>query len=156
MNDLVCSVDIDAPPKLVWAALVDLAAYGQWNPFIREATGEIRVGGRVRVRVHSSLRVPLVFHATVTAVERERELRWNGHVLAPWLGSGDHVFTLEPLGSDRTRFTQREVFTGALPRLLARLLLSETRRGFDAMNHALATRAEDAHRARSGAPSASV
>jgi hypothetical protein len=156
MDEIVCSIEIDAPPKAVWGALVDLGKYHEWNPFIREATGEMKVGGRVRVRVRSMLPVPLVLHATVVALEPERELLWRGHVLAPWLGAGEHAFTLEPLGPDRTRFTQREMFTGALPRLLRRLLARETRRGFDAMNRALETRAEGARPAPVRAPSAFV
>ena len=144
MNELWCSVEIDAPAKAVWGALVELADFHNWNPFIREAAGELRVGGRVRVRVRASLPLRIVFHATVLAVESERELRWRGHVLAPWLGSGEHTFTLEPLGPARTRFTQHEVFSGALPRLLRPLLVSEARRGFDAMNRALKAHVESA------------
>lgn len=147
MEELVCSVDIDAPPSAVWATLVDLAAYRRWNPFIRDARGDMRVGGRVRVRVRPSIPLPVVFHATVLARAEGHEIRWRGHVLVPWLGSGEHTFTVEALGPRRTRFTQREVFGGALPRVLHRLLAFETRRGFGAMNDALKTWVERAEAA---------
>lgn len=154
MDELVCSVDIDAPPSAVWTALVDLPAFRDWNPFIRDARGDMRVGGRVRVRVRPSVPLPVVFHATVLAREDGRELRWRGHVLAPWLGSGEHTFSIEALGPRRTRFTQREVFSGALPRIFGRLLAFETRRGFGAMNEALKQRAESAGPAPARAPCA--
>jgi hypothetical protein len=145
-KEVVCAIDIQAPAEVVWRELVDFERFREWNPFIREAKGRASIGGQVRVRVRSSIPLPfpIIFHATVTTVEHARELRWLGHVLAPWLASGDHSFTLEPLGPARTRFTQREVFTGVMPHLLHRVLVPETRRGFEAMNLALKGRAESA------------
>lgn len=147
MFDIVSAIEIDAPAETVWQVLVDLARYHAWNPFIREAEGDVRIGGRVRVHV----RLPdlprfsrVEFEATITASTHARELRWLGYAWKPWLGSGDHLFSLEPLGDERTRFTQRERFDGALPRLFHGLVARETARGFDAMNRALARRAEDA------------
>lgn len=34
-------VDIDAPPAHVWEQLTETDAYGEWNPFVRELTGEL-------------------------------------------------------------------------------------------------------------------
>lgn len=143
-NEIVRTVEIDAPARVVWRALVDLGRFSEWNPFIRAAEGELYVGGTVRVRVRPSLPLPLRFGATVIARDEERELRWRGHVLAAWLGSGEHTFTVTPIGPSRARLTQREVFTGVLPRLFGHLLVRETERGFDAMNRALAARVEGA------------
>jgi len=141
---LLCSIDIRAPAQVVWDALTDLPRFGEWNPFIREGRGDLRAGGRVRVRVRPSLGVPLVFRAQVLACEQPRELRWRGHVLTPWLASGEHTFTVEPLAAGGVRFVQREVFGGVLPRLAGKLLEREARRGFEAMNRALKARAEGA------------
>lgn len=148
MSQVDCSIVIDAPAKDVWAALVDLRGFERWNPFIREAAGRVVPGGRVHVRPAPLHRLGIALHAVIIAIERERELRWRGHFGAPWIGSGEHVFTLEPLGPTRTRFAQRETFTGLLPRLFGPLLDRETRRGFDAMNLALKTHVERAR----GAP----
>jgi hypothetical protein len=140
MIDVSAETEIEASPEAVWSVLTDLDQFHAWNPFIRDARGTTEVGGKVRVRVRPSLRVPLVFHATVLESEANHELRWRGHVLARWLASGDHSFTIEPLGDGRVRFAQRERFTGLLPWLASRLLRRETQRGFDAMNHALEQR----------------
>jgi hypothetical protein len=93
--------------------------------------------------------MPLVFHAEVLHCLVDRELRWRGHVLAPWLADGEHSFTIEPRAHDQVRFGQREVFTGVLSWLAGRLIARETRKGFAAMNAALKARVEDARPATS-------
>lgn len=142
--EVSAGIDIAARADAIWAALVDLHRFRDWNPFIRRASGSLRVGRRVRLRVRTRFGVPLVFRATVTVREPRRELRWRGYFLAPWLASGDHTFTLETSARGTVHLEQREVFSGILPRLARRLLVPETRRGFDAMNRALKQRAEAA------------
>lgn len=148
MIEVVASTEIAAPAEAVWAVLTDLSRFPEWNPFIRRASGVPRYGQEVRVRVQASARAPqLRFRATVVGCERNHELHWRGHVLAPWLARGDHTFTIEPSDGGHVRFVQREVFGGLLPRLAGRLLTRETQRGFDAMNGALKLRAEAAQAA---------
>jgi hypothetical protein len=142
--EVVAATEIAASAETVWRILTDLAEYPAWNPFIRHARGSLEVGGSVRVRVRPSLRIPLVFHATVLDRDEQRVLRWQGHVGSPWFASGDHVFVIEPVGRHHVRFEQRERFDGVLPRLASRLLEREARRGFEAMNRALAGRAQHA------------
>ncbi len=136
------SVDIEAPARAVWSVLTDLARFAAWNPFIRAAKGSTDAGGTVHVRVRSSFGLPLRFRAQVLESEANRELHWRGHFVAPWLACGEHWFTIEPIDATHVRFEQRERFTGILPRLAARLLAREATRGFEAMNAALAARAQ--------------
>jgi hypothetical protein len=141
MTTEICSVtEIEASAEAVWHVLTDLEAFAVWNPFIASAEGSTEVGDTVRVRVRSSLRVPLGFEARIVTCKQGRELRWRGHVLTEWLACGDHTFTIEPLEGGRVRFEQRETFSGLLPWLARRLLARETQHGFDAMNEALADR----------------
>ena len=142
MIEVKATTEIEAPAEAVWSVLTDLANFHAWNPFIRDARGSTELGGEVHVRVRPSLHVPLAFHARILEREDGRALRWEGHVLAPWLARGDHSFTIEPLGAHRVRFVQKETFTGLLPWLGKRLLAREAQRGFDAMNRALAVRAQ--------------
>ena len=142
MTSLTVAIDIAASADRVWSVLTDLDHFGDWNPFIREASGSLAVGGTVHVHVRSPIGLPLRFSATVLACEPGRELRWRGTFLAARLAGGEHAFVIEPLGPGRVRFIQREEFSGWLPRLVSPLLRSQTRRGFDQMNRALKARAE--------------
>jgi len=148
MIEIDVATEIDASAEAVWSVLTDLEEFHVWNPFIREAHGTTEVGGTVTVRVCPSIGVPLVFHATVLARDNNHELKWTGHVGAPWIARGDHSFTIEPIGEHRVRFVQHETFSGVLPWLTGRLLAREARRGFDAMNHALEARVRDREAAR--------
>jgi hypothetical protein len=144
MLEIQATTEIDAPADIVWRVLTDLAAFHEWNPFIREARGKPELGGTINVRVVSSLGLRLGFSAQVLACEPAHVLRWRGHVGAPWLACGDHSFTILPVGPGRVRLVQRETFSGLLPGVAKRLLRRETQRGFDAMNRALKATAERA------------
>ena len=139
------STEIAAPARAVWTALTSFDRYADWNPFIRHARGSAKPGEDVHVRVRASFGLPLGFRATVLDSDEDRSLHWRGYVLAPWLACGEHWFEIEPAGDDHVRFVQRERFTGLLPRLASRLLAREARRGFEAMNEALARRVTTAH-----------
>jgi hypothetical protein len=137
MLQVRAATEIHASPQAVWRVLTDLPRFRLWNPFIRTARGSTMKGGTVRVRVEG-----MHFAARITERQDERELRWDGHVGADWLARGDHVFTITRLADGWVRFHQVETFSGVLPWLLRRLLARQARRGFEAMNAALAREAE--------------
>lgn len=140
MIEVKAATEIDASAEAVWSVLTALEQFKAWNPFIRVARGSTEVGDEVSVQVQTSLGIPLAFHARVLSRADNRELHWLGHVAAPWLASGEHWFTIEPIDEHRVRFVQRETFSGLLPWLGARLLRREAKRGFEAMNRALEAR----------------
>jgi hypothetical protein len=144
MKELRSEIEIAASAERVWEILTDFARFPQWNPFIRRASGNLKGGERLEVTMQPAGARGMTFRPTVLNVEADRELRWLGHLLIPGLFDGEHIFTIEPLGTGRVHFTQREIFTGLLVPLLARGLDTDTRRGFREMNLALKARAEHA------------
>ncbi len=142
MKELRAEIEINAPPERVWQLLTDFASFPQWNPFIRQASGEPREGAQLQVYLQPSGSKGMTFRPKVLKAEQNRELRWLGHFLIPGLFDGEHIFTIEPLEAGHVRFVQRELFTGILVPLFARWLSTDTRRGFEEMNQALKLRAE--------------
>ncbi len=141
MKELHTEIEIDAPAERVWRLLTDFASYPQWNPFIRNISGQPSPGERLEVRLEPPGGRAMTFKPKVLNAEPNRELRWLGHLLVPGLFDGEHSFTIQPLEGNRVRFVQREAFKGLLVPLFARSLETNTQRGFEEMNRALKERA---------------
>ena len=142
MKELHSEIEINASAERVWDILTNFASYPQWNPFIRRISGELKVGERLEVRLEPPDSRGITLRPKVLRAEPNRLMRWVGHLLVPGLFDGEHSLLIQPLGEDRVRFIQHEVFKGVLVRLLARSLDTNTLRGFEEMNEALKERAE--------------
>ena len=141
MRELRHEIEIDAPPAEVWGVLSDIGHY-DWNPFIRAIDGTLAVGKKLRVRIAPPGGKGMTFRPTVLQVDEATGLRWIGHLLVTGLFDGEHSFELHELPGRRTRFVQRELFSGVLVSL-SRSALDKTELGFAAMNEALKTRVEE-------------
>jgi hypothetical protein len=140
-KQLSSEILIDSSAKRVWELITDFEDFPGWNPFIRRATGEIKMGARLEVFIQPSGARGMTFHPKVLKVDPNHELRWLGRLYLPWLFDGEHAFIIEPSKEDSVRFIQSEKFTGLLVPF-TRGLLRDTQRGFEEMNMALKQRAE--------------
>jgi hypothetical protein len=142
MHSISAVTDIEATPQQVWAVLADLDAYGDWNPFIRSASGQLAVGSRLTLRMVPADGRALTFHPRLLAVKPGVLLRWMGRLVMPGIFDGTHQFALEDLGG-HTRLTQSETFRGALVWFTG-TTITKTESDFRALNHALKQRVERA------------
>ena len=142
MRELSTEIVINTTAAKIWAILTNLSRFAEWNPFIREAEGEVRKGSQLRVRIEPPGGKGMTFKPTVIKVVPEHEFRWLGRLLIPGLFDGEHIFEIHPIRENGARFIQREQFRGLLVPLLWRNLDSNTRQGFNEMNAALKKEAE--------------
>ena len=142
LRELETTVEIDAPPAAVWRVLTDFRTYGEWNPFIRSIEGRVQEGERLTVRLEPPGGRGMTIKPTVLAAEPERELRWKGRLMIPGLFDGEHIFRIEPIDGQRSRFVQGERFTGILVGFV-KGILGKTEAGFEQMNAALKRRVEE-------------
>jgi len=143
MRELHTEIEIQASPERVWQALMNLDKYPEWNPFIHHAVGKAKVGEKVDITFRSGSK-EMTLHCTVIKVEPNRELCWKYHVILPGLFRGEHSFTIEPMGANKVRFIDREIFNGLLVPLQAKDIDTNSRHGFEEMDKALKARAEQA------------
>lgn len=144
MYHLRTEIEIDRPAAEVWRVFRDFASYGQWNPFVRELSGDVEEDGRIEVLLQPPGGKPMRFKPRVTEIAQGRRLVWLGHLMIPKLFDGEHYFEIEPIDDQRCRFVQGEHFGGVLVPFLRSMLDKQTRSGFEAMNQALKERAERA------------
>jgi hypothetical protein len=143
VRTICTAIDIDRPAAVVWAILTDIDTWPAWNPFAK-ASGRLAMGKTLQVEIRPPGKSPMTFRPTVVKLDPGVELRWLGHLVVPGLFDGEHGFRIEAAGDERCRFRQFESFKGVLSAPLLWLVGDATRRGFEAMNLALKTRAEGA------------
>jgi hypothetical protein len=141
VKELHTDIEIAASAERVWRELTDFASYPTWNPLVVAASGTLREGETLRVKLALGKRA-MAIKPVLLRVIPERELTWRGSAPIPRTFVGEHSFEIQPLGANRVRFHQWERFTGLLIPLLSRMIDGPTRRGFEAMNRALKERAE--------------
>jgi hypothetical protein len=141
-REINTTIEINAPANTVWDVLTDFSRYGEWNPFIRSIHGKAEQGEQLEILIQPPGGTGMTFRPLILVLQPEAELRWLGRLILPGIFDGEHQFQLKPIGESRTRLIHRETFSGLLAPLLWRNLDTQTRQGFEAMNHALKQRAE--------------
>lgn len=130
---------IPVPAQQVWEVLIDFEKYPEWNPFIRNISGEHDVGGQLDVQIVPPEGKAMTFRPTVLVFDQAREFRWKGKLFIPGLFDGEHYFSLNPINAHETKLIHGEYFSGILVGLLGKAL-KNTKRGFILMNEALSRR----------------
>jgi hypothetical protein len=139
MRTMSATIEIDAPPRVVWAILTDLRRYPEWNPLFREASGQVAVGKRIRLRsVHPAGGRLMTVKPKITVAEPGAELRWVSSL--PGLVTGEHRFALT-LADGGTRLEQSETFRGLLT-AFSGSTFARAEASFRGLNEALKRRAE--------------
>jgi hypothetical protein len=144
VKELRTEIEISASPEKVWKVLTDFEKYEQWNPFIHRIIGEAKEGSKIEIHIETPRGKRRKYEPTVTKVEHGRELRWLGKSSLPGILNGEHIFTIEQVGSGNVRLVHREVFDGLLTSLFGKSLDTDVKEGFEEMNRALKERVERA------------
>jgi len=109
---------IAAPPDRVWALLVDLPSWRDWNPTVVSIEGDVTPGGTVRLV--STVNERRTFALRVTELIPPQRMVWaSGMPLG--LFRGVRTYSLVPaVGDVGTDFAMTEVYSGALAGLIGR------------------------------------
>ena len=136
-EELHTEIEIDSTAEKVWAALMDFEEYPNWNPMIREASGQAAPGEQLEVFIQAEGTKGMAFKPTVVKVDENREFRWLGKLGVRGIFDGEHIFTIETVDENTVRFIHREEFSGAMIPLAMPFIAEDTQRGFNDMNAAL-------------------
>jgi len=136
--------DIDAPIDAVWAILLDVGRYPEWNPFTVSVQTTFAMGDPVdmQVALQPGKRTRhQVEHITGFWPDRHR-FSWGTDVGPGWFIKADRWQQLTDLGGGRTRYETSDEFTGVGVPLMLALMESKVSRGFHDIAKALKARAE--------------
>ncbi|MEA2487155.1 MAG: hypothetical protein QOF16_809 [Actinomycetota bacterium] len=135
------TIEIDRSVNEVWGVLVDFPSHSEWNPFIRQISGNRQVGDKLKVHIAPNGKRGMKFSPVVTAATAPSELAWLGKLGIHGLFDGAHRFSLKAVNERHTTLTQSETFSGLLVGLFGGTL-DATGEGFEQMNQALKLRCE--------------
>ena len=140
---LSTEIIILASPELVWGILSDFEKYTEWNPFIGEVKGEVKIGNKISIKIIPTGSKGKKFKPRVISVIEKKEIRWLGSIVVKGLFDGEHILSLTDNGDGTTTFEQKENFSGILVRTFN---TDSTKSGFEAMNRKLKELAESAEK----------
>ena len=143
MKKIYSEIKIDASAARAWEILIDFPAYPEWNPFIPEISGDLRVGSMLKVHIQPPGSRGMTFKPKLLRFEPEHEIRWLGRLFIAGLVDGEHALAIKKLEGDRVLFSQSEEFRGLIVPFLSGIV-KNTAKGFEEMNGALKERAESA------------
>ncbi len=141
-NNMETEIEIDATAESVREVLTDLDSYARWNPMIRRASGELRVGSMLKVRFEPEGSRGHTFRPRLTVVDPGRELRWRGWPSLPGIFGFDHYWIVEELTEGKVRLRHGANVFGLAAPLLGRAVLRSSSKPFQAMNLAHKREAE--------------
>jgi hypothetical protein len=133
MRSLYAEIEINAPKSAVWQALMHKEDWIQWNTFLYDrnpdqpfAEGRVVQLSLRRLREESETE----FEPRITLLQPEACLRWR--YAAPGFRS-EHVFELQEVGHNRTKYTHQEHFSGVIAQLFLTFLRQDEQQGLRRM-----------------------
>jgi hypothetical protein len=108
---------IDASPEQVWALLVDVGGWRDWDSGVDRVEGRVALGEKLTL--YATMIRTRPFEVTVTDIRPREVMRWRGG-LPLGLAVIERTYTLDAQEDGGTLLTVREDHTGPLAVLLAR------------------------------------
>ncbi|MFN3469149.1 MAG: SRPBCC domain-containing protein [Novosphingobium sp.] len=138
------TVDIAAPARVVWAVLVDMPRYNEWNPFCVRAVSTLEMGAAVDMTlVNYAVPGSLVPNCEyICALEPERMISWEMIHSQAWPYPARRDQVIEPTGEASCRYFSTDAFLGANGIHVFRFAGPWVKRAFDDSARALKARAE--------------
>ena len=117
MRSFEAATRINAGPDAVWAALVDVGSWRDWDSGVDRVEGRVALGEKITIYATMIRNRP--FTVTVTELRPGEAMRWRGG-LPFGLAVIERTYALEGQDDGSTVLTVREDHTGPLAGLLGR------------------------------------
>jgi hypothetical protein len=132
---------IDAPARVVWQVITDLAAYGEWNPFVPECRSSLRPGDPIemQVRLGSGLSRQVEW---ITGYDEGRGFSYRMKPVPAGALCSARVHRIDAIDDTHSRYHTHFELEGWLSGLVRALMRRKLEAGFEAMTQGIRARAE--------------
>ncbi|NEQ32901.1 MAG: SRPBCC domain-containing protein [Leptolyngbya sp. SIO4C5] len=133
MPSLYAEIEIEAAREKVWQALIAKEKWYWWNTFLFDCDPQqpFREGASVLLalqRLEGDEETE--FQPTIVRLQPPLQLRWVS--TAPGFKS-EHLFELQDIGPNRTKYSHRERVSGGLARFFLPFIRDDEKRGLKRM-----------------------
>ena len=128
-------VEINAPIEKVWATIIDIESYSEWNSQLEYLGGTVIPGGQLHLKLSAAGAEPYEFKPTISHWEENKRFAWLARTGFPRIFDGEHYFELEKIDDSTTLVTNREEYRGVLSLIMKNLpMMKDAPAGFRKMN----------------------
>lgn len=133
------TVDIAAPRKEVWDVLIDFERYREWNPFCVEASGKLKLGAPLTMKLKSYTEEGQFFDNVelFTEIDAPNVLAWSAPWVDEWPYPARRDQVLVSTGESSCQYYSTDAFLGPHGIHVMRFAGSWVKRAFDDTAYAL-------------------
>jgi len=133
---------IAADSERIWAIIMDLDRYPEWNPYTIAMKSTLQIGAPMVMTVKMNDAITLEQTENIRVLEPGHKVCWGIDTDTPEFNSGERCQWLEPLPGGNTRYVTEDLIEGTANDLVTGLFGADVQNGFDAVAVALKKRAE--------------
>ncbi len=143
------TVEIQAPQPVVWAVLIDYARYPEWNPYTVRVETTLEIDSVIDLYLPDPAKPGETFlnREYIRAVDAPTYLRYDTGEQIPGMHAVREQWVTD-LGGGRSSYRTTDLFTGEIAGWVYEHQAAWVKAGFDAVAHALKSRAEQLHSSR--------
>jgi hypothetical protein len=145
-------IGVAASADTIWALISDLNGWSAWNPLYPEATGQLAIGGTLKLTEAIPGKPPRAIAPVVVDWEPGAQILWRHN--AGFMSRTVRYLEIEALSETGCIFANGAFFHGMLGEQAAKAARRAIQQGFDALGEAVKLEAERRWREGAGAADA--
>jgi hypothetical protein len=146
---------VQAPAEILWEVISDFETWSEWNPVHPRIEAALRIGTAVKVELVTDGAPPTTIEAVVQDWVPYEQLHWRTKRLRGFV-TAIRYLEIEKMSDVGSTFSNGELFTGPLVRLVSRGERRRLRAAYTRMGEAVKDRAEALWSQRQNSPTSAA
>ena len=143
MKEIRAEIQIASTIDKVWAILMDLPNWPNWNPIVNRIEGNLQVGSELSITMCDSKgKNGKSYKAIITSLDEKNKFSFIATMMGKFMFSADRIIELGN-SEGGTLLIQREIYTGIMVLMFWGKLSTQAKAMLNSMNEALKKKAEN-------------